>query len=189
VGVLSFTAGALTCEAMEGDTAQMSRQQPPATVREAVPSDLQAIADCHTTCWQEAYAGLVPQSYLDDPEVIQRRLDKWRQRLSEGHPAYVAVLGDRVIGLARGGPSRDQPPPADLELRSLYVRASHQGTGVADRLLHSAIGNSAACLWVYEDNARANAFYSRHGFRADGTRKIDTETGVPEIRLVRPEQG
>lgn len=54
-------------------TGRVSRQQSAVTVREAEPSDLEALAACHTACWHEAYAGLVPQPYLDDPAVIHRR--------------------------------------------------------------------------------------------------------------------
>ena len=35
------------------------------------------------------------------------------------------------------------------------------------------------------DLERARAFYARHGFRPDGTRLVDSWTGLPEVRLVR----
>jgi hypothetical protein len=38
-------------------------------------------------------------------------------------------------------------------------------------------------LWVADPNPRAQAFYRKHGFVADGT--IQVEGGVLEIRMVR----
>ncbi|MDX5460823.1 MULTISPECIES: GNAT family N-acetyltransferase [Micromonospora] len=41
-------------------------------------------------------------------------------------------------------------------------------------------------LWVADPNPRAQAFYRRHGFVADGT--IQVQDGVREIRMVRDGQ-
>jgi hypothetical protein len=38
-------------------------------------------------------------------------------------------------------------------------------------------------LWVADPNPRAQAFYRKHGFVADGTAQVDG--GVREIRMVR----
>ena len=41
----------------------------------------------------------------------------------------------------------------------------------------------SAALWVADPNPRAQAFYRKHGFVADGTAQV--EDGVREIRMVR----
>jgi ribosomal protein S18 acetylase RimI-like enzyme len=38
---------------------------------------------------------------------------------------------------------------------------------------------------VFAVNARAQAFYRRHGFVADGVERPDSDTGLLEIRMVR----
>ena len=76
-------------------------------------------------------------------------------------------------------------PKPPLELMSLYVRAQYHGSGVAHRLLEASIGAATASLWVFEANPRARAFYSKHGFRPDGARKLDDDTGIWEVRLLR----
>jgi predicted GNAT family N-acyltransferase len=43
-------------------------------------------------------------------------------------------------------------------------------------------------LWVADPNPRAQAFYRKHGFVADGAAQV--EDGVREIRMVRgPQHG
>jgi 2-(1,2-epoxy-1,2-dihydrophenyl)acetyl-CoA isomerase len=66
------------------------------------------------------------------------------------------------------------------------VRRSRYGTGLADRLITTVLGDTAALLWVFEDNPRARAFYTRHGFVADGSRQIEPFCLIPEIRMQRP---
>jgi hypothetical protein len=44
----------------------------------------------------------------------------------------------------------------------------------------------SAALWVADPNPRAQAFYRKHGFVADGTAQV--EDGVREIRMVRDVQ-
>jgi predicted GNAT family N-acyltransferase len=41
-------------------------------------------------------------------------------------------------------------------------------------------------LWVADPNPRAQAFYRKHGFVADGATQV--EDGVREIRMVRDTQ-
>lgn len=155
-------------------------------VRPGAPDDVDAVVDCQTTCWREAYTGLVPQSYLDDPLVEQRRRARWTLNLTGGRSVWVAAGPAGIAGIATSGPSRDPAPEPPTELMSLYVRAAFHGTGVADRLIQAAIGSQPASLWMFAANPRAGAFYRRHGFRPDGEQKIDPDTGVPEIRLIRP---
>jgi GNAT superfamily N-acetyltransferase len=161
-------------------------------VRRAVSADLDQVVRCQTTCWREAYTGLVPAAYLDaldDPAGAARRRERWNQNLDGRRDVWVAVdsSGDAptVVGVASSGPSRDDLPRPPLELMTLYLRASHHGTGLSDRVIRAAIGSAAASLWVYAANRRAVACYRRHGFAPDGTEKIDPPTGVLEIRMVR----
>ena len=104
----------------------------------------------------------------------------------------MALRGDEVLGFATVGPARENPtagaPVRDRELWSIYVRASEYGSGLAGRLLEAVLpGQEPAELWVFEANARARRFYSRHGFEPDGARHVfGPELGrQAEIRLVR----
>lgn len=160
-----------------------------ALIRPAEVSDAAAIASCQTACWREAYAGLVPEDYLGSVAIEQRRFERWQARLAGERAVLVAEVGGQVVGVASAGPSRDDPlvwgPGPAEELMSWYVRAAWHGTGLADQLLAVAVGDRPASLWVFAANARAQAFYRRHGFWPDGNRTVDPDTGLEEIRMVR----
>ena len=69
----------------------------------------------------------------------------------------------------------------------LYVYAADHGTGVGGALLEAVIDPAeSAALWVADPNPRAQAFYRKHGFVADGTAQVGD--GVREIRMVRDVQ-
>lgn len=150
-------------------------------VRPAGPDDAERVAVFQTAVWREACAGLVPQAYLDRVGVEQR-LERWAGRFATGsRRVALAECGGAVVGVVSWDPSSG----VGLELKSLYVAATHRGTGLADRLLGAALGRWPACLWVFAGNPRARAFYARHGFVADGESALDPDTGLGELRMVR----
>ncbi len=156
----------------------------PLIVRVAGPHDARAVAEFQTAVWREAYEGLVPQRYLDRVGV-EERLERWTRRFATGsRQVALAESSGEVVGVVSWAPS-DAAGVPPLELTSLYVGASHRGTPIAARLLEASIGVRPAFLWVFADNPRAHAFYSKHGFAPDGHRAVDADTGVLEQRLVR----
>ena len=94
-----------------------------------------------------------------------------------------------IAGFSIAGPPRIDDPPAAWELYAINLLPRAQGTGLADELLDRSLGDRAAYLWVIGGNARAQAFYRKHGFADDGGRTIDEPSGAPEIRMVRPTVG
>ncbi len=167
---------------------------PAPVIRRAEVADAAAGAWCHLLCWREAYAGILePALLLERTSDPDRRTERWAEAIREGairwialNPDPLAPVEDQVIGFSAPGPARDDDAPSPLELYAIYVRQSWWGSGLGTRLLEVAIGKEAAIVWVLEDNLRAQAFYRRHGFVADGTRADEPSFGVPEIRMVRP---
>jgi len=154
-------------------------------IRRAVPADAVPVADCHTLCWQEAYAGLVSRDYLYSAAVQRRRLSRWQARLGGTRAVWLAEDGGLVVGVASTDRVVDPEAPVPIQLMSLYLRSAYQGTGLAGRLLAAAIGSKPAFLWVFADNRRARRFYTRHGFVPDGAEMTDPDTGLLEVRMVR----
>ena len=156
-------------------------------VRRAVQADARAIAEVHVRGWQEAYAHLAPAENLARLSVAQREL-RWSEIVQlEDASIWVALDDGRVIGFAGSSPSRDDDAPRGLELQSIYVLASHHGTGAGQALLEAALGDAPAFLWVADDNPRARAFYARNGLFPDGVTKVGPVAGteILEARLVR----
>lgn len=171
---------------------------PAASVRRAVATDVERLADVHIRCWQETYRGMLSDAFLAAADR-DGRLALWRHLLDRPDPAeaWVACDGDTVVGFAgiRSVPAPDSPegpPPPEsgpLELWGLYLLASHQGLGLGRQLLSAALGTQAASLWVAAANSRAIGFYRRFGFRPDGVEDTLADwEDLPEIRMVRPVQ-
>lgn len=161
-------------------------------IRRARPADAEQLAAVHVRSWQAAYRELLPADFLAGLSTAGRA-ERWRGRLREERPpalTMVAELAGELVGFASVGPSRDEDlNSADwLELNTIYLLPSAWGTGIAQSLLQTTLNaQNRYFLWVFADNPRAQAFYRKHGFVADGTSKpitIETTT-LTEIRFRR----
>ena len=62
--------------------------------------------------------------------------------------------------------------------------AADHGAGAGPARLSAVVNpEEPGALWVADPNPRAQAFYRKHGFVADGSAQI--EGGMREIRMVR----
>lgn len=153
-------------------------------------ADARGIAEVHVRAWHEAYRDIVPAEAMPGLDEIDDRERRWRELLADPDPSLIAVVGlspdGRVVGIGVAGPARDDDPPTDWQLGMLNVLAEAYGTGLADLMMADLVGDRAASLWVFEANARARAFYTRHGFVPDGATQVEEAFGAaPEIRMVR----
>ncbi|SDE44573.1 GNAT family N-acetyltransferase [Auraticoccus monumenti] len=167
-------------------------------VRAAEPGDAVAVAEVQTLGWQQGYAGLLPQDYLDGLSLAAAE-ERWRTQLVRADRTtdeLVAVVDGRVCGIAVVGPSADPDAPDDRsrgELFALYVRAEHWGRGLGHALHQQALhrlrdrGFTRATLWVLRGNERACAFYRRHGWVGDRLVKTDDRGPVvlQELRMAQ----
>ncbi|GGW24923.1 N-acetyltransferase [Streptomyces xantholiticus] len=168
-------------------------------VRAMTIDDCDAVATIRVGGWRFAYAGLLPQSYLDAMNTADEAADH-RSRLLAGTAAevsnVVAEWDGEVVGWGCFGPLRgrhgDQRPGA-CELYAIYVRPERMSSGVGHALMAELTGRARAggfeemLLWVLKDNARARRFYERAGFAPDGAEEIfevDCEL-VPKVRYSR----
>lgn len=153
------------------------------------------LAQVHVTAWRQAYRGLLPQRFWND-DALAHRIQMWTGVLAaEDHRsrARVAELAGDIIGIAMAGTPRDDDVAAETQLFLMYLLAEHYGSGAAEALLTDLVGTRSASLWVFRDNPRAQAFYSKHDFIPDGVQKDlgaeeddDELRGICEIRMTRP---
>jgi GNAT superfamily N-acetyltransferase len=100
---------------------------------------------------------------------------RWREGASSA-AWFTAWRDGRAVGLAAGR-RRDDHPPDERHVISMWVEPAARGTGVAEALIHAVAGWAArqgACgltLWVADSNPRAAAFYRRLGFAPTGARQ------------------
>jgi RimJ/RimL family protein N-acetyltransferase len=163
--------------------------------RRAWPDDASAVAGVYVRSWRVAFAGLVPQQYLDamDPS---REESEWKTRIAETRwPSSGVVVAETeagIVGFASFGPSQETPDIA--EIGTLYAMPEVWGTGTGKQLMLATLTTlgqadyTQATLWVLEDNERARRFYEAAGWRADGAAVEDTTGGASlnKLRYRRP---
>jgi GNAT superfamily N-acetyltransferase len=159
-------------------------------IRAATAADAGALAALWDASARAGFADLLPPEHpfpAFDPDRLVELLGDER----------VSVLVDDEGGELRAqstfGTSRDPDAPASVgEVRSFFVSPAVWRHGVGTALMTRVLerlaerGFEQATLWSFEANARANAFYERHGFERDGgTRTEDAWAHVPEVRYRR----
>ncbi len=165
------------------------------TVRRAEPVDARTIAEIHVRSWQSGYAGILSEQFLTELQV-DPKADRWRQTLD--NPAHrstnwVVELDGAIVGFAGLAPSRDDDldPRHWRELMTIYLLPESWGTGAAHALAAKCLDDTHQhFLWVLAANARAQTFYRKLGFVADGCEKPITigDRTVQELRMRRPAQ-
>lgn len=157
-----------------------------ATVRRASLDDVEDVGRVHYEAHVETYSGKFPGGVIESFPASSRA-KMWTRFLNEDlGELWVAEWEGRIVGFASTSSPREESPCRDLELGSIYLLASHHGSGLGQDLLDVALSGRQASLWVLDDNPRAHAFYARNGFSPDGMNKVDENFGgVREIRMIR----
>ena len=145
------------------------------TLRPATVADLADVADVHLAARRGAGDAFPPSVHPD--EEARAWVTGWDLTT---HDVWLAERGGRVAGYARWTPTW---------LDDLYVHPDHQGHGVGTALfeLVASMLPGGFCLWVFESNAPARAFYRRQGCleleRTDGSANEEKQ---PDIRMAWP---
>jgi ribosomal protein S18 acetylase RimI-like enzyme len=167
------------------------------TIRHPQLHEAEGLAHVHIKAWKQAYEGILPDQFWNE-DSYQRRLNSWRQMLADqAHRARTRVVevDGAVVGMAQIGPPREDDVAVEHELYMIYLLTEHQGSGASSEMMEELLHHKSASLWVLKNNARALAFYRKHGFEPDGTEKDLGEdegaaalAGIVEIRMVRGPQ-
>jgi GNAT superfamily N-acetyltransferase/chorismate mutase len=145
------------------------------TLRPADAADLPSIAEVHARAREASYPSM-PRGLHPLPEVRQW-VARWDRSIFS---VWVATAGDEVLGYARFD---------DIWLDDLYVDPSAQGTGVGSALLDLVKAQRPAgfCLWVFESNEPARAFYRARGLvDLEHTDGATNEERAPDLRMAWP---
>ena len=162
--------------------ATLPEATPPVMLRVATAADAALLALVGQATFLESYAGTlgaadilahcqgqhapaVYAAWLADP-----RSRCWlAQAVNGGAPVGYLVLAPVAV------PVQD-PDPADLEIKRVYLLHRFQGAGLGRQLVEAAaaqaraVGSRRLLLGVYSQNHAALAFYARTGFQPVGER-------------------
>jgi GNAT superfamily N-acetyltransferase len=131
----------------------------------------------------------------EPPSRVEMLLGMMQRFTKDGSFCVVAFTDDgEAAGHATARPELAEhglPRPGMARLTHLFVRRRFWGSGVAD-LLHEHIlasmssrGFDSACLWTPVGQARARAFYERHGWRPTGALDPDNDLRLELLEYVR----
>lgn len=165
-------------------------------IRPARLEDAPDLARIQVDSYRSAYAGILPEDYLDQFSLDDQERD-WIEMLgpkgSDG--ILIAEDGDsRLSGYAVGRAPASYPQPYDCELVSLHVRRDAHRRGIGRALVSATAeqlatrGCQALVLWVLEANP-ARGFYERLGAaRLEGRKPMinayEIAYGWPDIRSI-----
>jgi chorismate mutase/ribosomal protein S18 acetylase RimI-like enzyme len=144
-------------------------------LRPATPTDLPAVADLHVRVRAAAVPSMPPG--IHTREEVRQWVTGWDLAV---HETWVAMAGGQLVGYCR---------LREDWLDDLYVDPAVQGTGIGSMLLDVAKSRrpQGFCLWVFESNAPARAFYAKRGCveleRTDGS---GNEEHAPDVRVAWP---
>ncbi len=142
------------------------------TLRPATEADGEALTGIHLG--SRRAATMPPGVHTDDATR------HWLAARLREDEVWLAELDGLPVGYARF---------TDTWLDDLYVLPAYAGRGVGSALLDlvKAQRPDGFCLWVFEMNAPARAFYAHHGLleleRTDGS---GNEERSPDVRLAWP---
>lgn len=142
------------------------------TIRPAMIEDVPGMAQVRVTTWRQAYAGIVPDEFLNNLSV-ERSIEAWRKNLflqpTPGDFSLVALDDSgQVVGFAIGGAERDGDPLYRGEIYALYILPECQHQGIGRRLVQAGAaalqrqGFTSLLIWALSQNPNLG-FYLRLG--------------------------
>lgn len=150
-------------------------------LRQAKVGDALGIAQVHVGTWQNAYLGMIPETFLQGLSVEQRA-QNWVKVLESSNTesqTIVAEMDEVIVGFIGIGPSRDSEESDLGEVFAIYVDPNFQNQGVGSKLMNEGIqflknqGLKGAVLWVLDQNIGTKGWYESHGWEFNG--EIKTE--------------
>jgi ribosomal protein S18 acetylase RimI-like enzyme len=159
----------------------MNRDDLSVTFRPATAADADSVAALHADSWQRFYRGAYSDEFLDR-DVVADRQALWSQRLAAPGAAAVTIVAEidgRLTGFVHVVLDDDEKWGSLLD--NLHVDGTRQRHGIGAALLARArqAATGSMYLWVLEQNARAQAFYTAQGGRCVERGLVSAPGGVP----------
>ncbi len=141
------------------------------SVRNVRRTDSSSLAHIQVDSYRRAYAGLLPQDYLDHFTYEEQTQD-WLDLLADANNRDLLLVaetpGGEIAGYALARPEPTAFDQYDSELVALHVRQEYQSQGAGSALIAAAarslheLGCRALLLWTLAGNP-ARAIYEHLG--------------------------
>lgn len=165
-------------------------QQTNYIIRQASPTDAEALARVHEATWRETYAGLMSAEMLN-ALTADARTAVWRRILGgeagQLNTTYVAERDGGIVAFGSCGAQRDEEfAQAGYagEFTAVYVLKSDQRCGLGTGLMKAMMADLVArrltgyTLWVPRENIPARALYEQLGGKLLRSRETARDPGV-----------
>ncbi len=121
--------------------------------------NLLSAAQIHAESWQDSHRAFCSEEFVKQHTAAHQK-SFLEQELREGKQLYMLVK-EIPVGIVS---------VQDRMIEHLYVLPSQQNKGYGTQLLLFAMEkcNGRPCLWVLDNNKRAQALYARYGFHMTG---------------------
>ena len=152
-------------------------------IRPATVSDAAALTEFARSIFLETFGPMNEASHIEP--YVASAFTEAVQAEEIGRAGTFTLLvvdeTDRIRGyayVARGAPAEVRVGEGPIEIKRFYVASDQHGRGVAAALMQAEFERSreagARTVWlgVWEENARAIAFYHKQGFVQAGTQRF-----------------
>lgn len=163
----------------------MSNSQVPSiNFREATVSDCVAVAKVHVRSWQESFAGIVPQGFLDKMSIENRAKAFEKGFSADYYKMYVAEVPEHeLVGFADFGAPRENIGAYEGELYAIYLLPEFQRKGIGERLFNlgveSFVRDGRCSMYLYTlEVSPYRTFYEKMGGQIVGRKQREIE-GMP----------
>lgn len=158
-------------------------------IRDATIADMPAVGRLHIDSWRTAYAGLLPQVFLDRLTYAERE-QRWRTWFEDDDGRrllLIAVEGNEVVGFVAAWPEPGGEPHI-VEVAALHVARSQHGRGLGKRLLARVAsraeqrGFAALSLEMLEGNPTGGFYAHLGGLVTDRYASVLDGEAVTDVR-------
>ena len=136
-------------------------------IRKSQEKDAKRMVEINVETWKVAYRNLLPDEYLDNRNVTQKRITDLANKLKDNEIiSFVAEIDGEIVGFCNGGEARDKDYPFEYELCAIYVHPSYQNKGIGQALFDAFKVKTQDCpfyLYALKGNLPAISFYIKNG--------------------------
>lgn len=158
-------------------------------IRHATPADAASIAKIHIQSWQETYADIFSQTFLDSLQV-QERQKHWFQTISNKEElVFMAEKDGAIVGFSSLA-MRQTPKKNCPYLATLYLLQAFQKQGIGQQLFDAVRSKVKECpspfmyIEVLEQNDALH-FYQKCGSQIIARRPLISQHAQTSELLLR----